>query len=135
MLRQRSRVKWAAEGDENNRYFHGLIRGRLQRNSIKGLLSNGSWVESPTKIKETVFHYFSNQFCEPASSRPSFISSRFRKLSPSLVASLDSPFTESELKSAVWSCGDFKAPGPEWLYFFFHQVSLGVFEGGLYALR
>ncbi|XP_022032561.2 uncharacterized protein LOC110933657 [Helianthus annuus] len=43
-IRQKSRVRWAKEGDENTRYFHGIINKRKVSNSIPGLLINGEWV-------------------------------------------------------------------------------------------
>lgn len=50
-LKQRSRVKWAVEGDENSSLFHGLIRGRSKRNTTKGIALNGEWLEDPLKLK------------------------------------------------------------------------------------
>lgn len=96
-----------------------MIRGRLTRNTIKGLISNGIWEEKPEKIKELVFHHFSNHFREPIASRLSFSCKRFKKLSPSQVTSLDSTFTESEVKTAVWLCGDSKAAEPDGFTFAF----------------
>lgn len=43
-LKQKSRVKWAVDGDENSRYFHVVLRGRLKKNAIHGLSVNGNWV-------------------------------------------------------------------------------------------
>ncbi|KAJ9561858.1 hypothetical protein OSB04_007018 [Centaurea solstitialis] len=37
-LKQRARLKWAIEGDENSRFFHGLIN----RLSV-----NGQWISDP----------------------------------------------------------------------------------------
>lgn len=39
-LKQKSKVKWAVAGDENSSFFHGMVRGRLKRNTIKGLNVN-----------------------------------------------------------------------------------------------
>lgn len=33
-LKQKSRSKWAADRDENNRLFHGMVRGRLKKNFV-----------------------------------------------------------------------------------------------------
>lgn len=40
-LKQKSRVKWAIEGEENSKYFYAIVRGRKTKNSLKGLLING----------------------------------------------------------------------------------------------
>ncbi|PWA79287.1 RNA-directed DNA polymerase, eukaryota [Artemisia annua] len=40
-LKQKSRVKWAALGDENTSLFHNVVNGRKARNSIPGLEVNG----------------------------------------------------------------------------------------------
>ncbi|XP_021979365.1 uncharacterized protein LOC110875476 [Helianthus annuus] len=40
-LRQKSRVKWAKEGDENTSFFHSVINKRRVSNAIPGLVVNG----------------------------------------------------------------------------------------------
>ncbi|XP_021995865.1 uncharacterized protein LOC110893049 [Helianthus annuus] len=40
-LRQRSRVRWASDGDDNSKFFHGFIKKRKATNTIPGLLING----------------------------------------------------------------------------------------------
>lgn len=57
-LKQKAKVKCAAEGDENNKYFHTIARGRRRKNTLKGLLINGVWTEDPPLIKREVFNYF-----------------------------------------------------------------------------
>ncbi|XP_071712210.1 uncharacterized protein [Rutidosis leptorrhynchoides] len=41
MLRQKSRLKWASEGDENTKYFHSMIKRKDNKNKIRGLYING----------------------------------------------------------------------------------------------
>lgn len=117
MFKDKSRVKWDVEGDENNHFFHGLIRGRNQCNNIKGLISNSFWVDKPAKIKEAIVQYFSHQFRESSLVRLTFSSDCFKKLFTSQVAALESPFIESENKEAVWSCEESKIPGLDGISF------------------
>lgn len=63
-LKQKARVKWAIEGDENNGFFHAVAKERKNINSLKGLLIYESWVEDPVIIKVAVLEHFKNQFKE-----------------------------------------------------------------------
>ncbi|XP_021986210.1 uncharacterized protein LOC110882519 [Helianthus annuus] len=56
-LRQRSRIKWAIDGDENSKYFYRVINKRRALNSILGLSINGSWVTTPSKVKKEVMSF------------------------------------------------------------------------------
>ena len=39
-LKQKSRIKWAVDGDENTSFFHGLINFNKNQNRINGLSIN-----------------------------------------------------------------------------------------------
>ncbi|XP_028216529.1 uncharacterized protein LOC114398545 [Glycine soja] len=43
MLRQKARVKWLKEGDNNFTYFHRLINHRRRKNAIQGIFMDGVW--------------------------------------------------------------------------------------------
>lgn len=34
-VKQKARVKWALDGDENSAFFHVILRGRFKRNPLK----------------------------------------------------------------------------------------------------
>ncbi|KAJ9552824.1 hypothetical protein OSB04_016869 [Centaurea solstitialis] len=40
MLKQKSRIKWVVEGDENKAYFHSFFKRRITRNSIARIMNN-----------------------------------------------------------------------------------------------
>ncbi|KAK1427628.1 hypothetical protein QVD17_16319 [Tagetes erecta] len=42
-LWQKSRAKWASHGDDNTKYFHGIINGKNSRNRIHGVDIEGVW--------------------------------------------------------------------------------------------
>lgn len=64
VLKQRSRVKWAVEGDENSAFFHGSIKGRMKRNTIRGLAVNGVWLDDLVSLKEEVYGFFQRHLTE-----------------------------------------------------------------------
>ena len=40
-LRQKAKIKWALEGDENSNFFRGVIKLRKRSNRMDGLITNG----------------------------------------------------------------------------------------------
>nr|GFB53045.1 reverse transcriptase domain, reverse transcriptase zinc-binding domain protein [Tanacetum cinerariifolium] len=52
MLRQKSRIKWDVEDDENSKFLHSYVRRRNNKCSLRGLIVNGLWYEDPRIIKE-----------------------------------------------------------------------------------
>lgn len=122
-LKQKARVKWALEGDENNKFFHAIIRGRKKKNDVKGLLINGIWIEEPGPIKEEIFQFFRNHYKETHLNRPTFINQHFKKLNNDESKALEAAFTDVEIKNAVWLCRGSKAPGLHGFNFNFIKVN------------
>ncbi|GKE05444.1 putative RNA-directed DNA polymerase, eukaryota, reverse transcriptase zinc-binding domain protein, partial [Tanacetum coccineum] len=118
-LRQKSRIKWAVEGDENSSFFHSSIKYKVRKNYIKGLICDGIWTDDTNLVKSFIFSHFENRFKEPRANRPIYRSSRFRILNDSDTLGLISPFSEEEVKAAVWSCSGSKSPGPDGMNFNF----------------
>ncbi|XP_071735979.1 uncharacterized protein [Rutidosis leptorrhynchoides] len=73
MLRQKARVKWILEGDENTKYFHSSIRRKYSKCNIRGLNINGSWCENSDVVKPFIMEYFRDVFKEKNFNRPNFI--------------------------------------------------------------
>ncbi|GJR22771.1 RNA-directed DNA polymerase, eukaryota [Tanacetum coccineum] len=51
---QKSKVRWAIEGDENSSFFHGIINKKRSQLAIRGILVDGSWQSDPQVVKEIV---------------------------------------------------------------------------------
>ncbi|KAK9069383.1 hypothetical protein SSX86_011286 [Deinandra increscens subsp. villosa] len=53
-LKQKSRVRWAAEGDDNTAFFHGMINANLANNRIGGIYVDGRWIKKPKDLISSV---------------------------------------------------------------------------------
>ncbi|KAK6124264.1 hypothetical protein DH2020_042016 [Rehmannia glutinosa] len=115
--RQRSRISWLQGGDKNTKFFHQKATARRRKNWILGVeSSSGTWISDEKLIAKEIEMYFRDIF---TSSWPSpqdidlvtdFITTR---VSPEMAVDLDAPFTDIEVKSALFSMGGTKAPGPD----------------------
>ncbi|XP_021996006.1 uncharacterized protein LOC110893196 [Helianthus annuus] len=85
-LRQRSRVKWAKEGDENSKFLHAMINSRKASNTIHGLEVNGVWISKPSLVKKEVFRFFRDKFVEVSVMCPRLVCYQLRQISSSVVA-------------------------------------------------
>ncbi|XP_071740498.1 uncharacterized protein [Rutidosis leptorrhynchoides] len=115
MLKQKSRIKWALEGDENSKYFHNYIKRRTSKNNIHGLSINGTWSEDPILIKQEAYSYFNNLFQSkhlheecPFDNVP-----HLDYITPLDNQLLEAKFCEKEIWEAISNCDSSKAPGPD----------------------
>ncbi|GJZ79423.1 putative RNA-directed DNA polymerase, partial [Tanacetum coccineum] len=110
-LKQKCRLKWAVEGDENTCFFHSLLKHRYANSNIKGVQVNGLWCDSPSLIKQAAVKHFSSRFKEVNLLRPTFSSPLFRKLRREESNYLESSISMKEIKTAIWDCDSSKALG------------------------
>ncbi|XP_021991259.1 uncharacterized protein LOC110888021 [Helianthus annuus] len=97
-VKQRSRVKWSIDGDENSRFFHSVINKRKALNKIQGLNIDSAWISKPAKVKKHIFAFFRDKFGEDLPDRPDLICENFKQLSDEDKEFLVSPFTSTEIK-------------------------------------
>ncbi|GJR09593.1 transposon TX1, partial [Tanacetum coccineum] len=70
MLRQKSRITWDVEGDENTKFFHAYVKRRNNKNCSRGLMVDGMWSEVTNVIKMEVFNIYRNIFTNGSRPRP-----------------------------------------------------------------
>lgn len=116
-LQQKAKIKWICDGDENSRFFHGMLKNKHRKERIHGITISGEWCTDPELIKKETFEFFRNKFHEPWPVRPKLISSLFKRLKPDQSSFIEAEITLYEIKIAVWCCGSDKAPGPDGLTF------------------
>ncbi|XP_071727976.1 uncharacterized protein [Rutidosis leptorrhynchoides] len=96
MLKQKSRIRWAIDGDENTKFIHAIIRNNYNKCNIRGLTINGCWNENPLDIKEEAVRHFSSLFEEKDGFRPSLSDLSYPSISHHDAESLEVKFTEQK---------------------------------------
>ncbi|GKB49658.1 RNA-directed DNA polymerase, eukaryota, partial [Tanacetum coccineum] len=118
---QKAKVQWAIEGDENSRFFHGVINRKRANLAIRGVMVDGEWVDDPSRIKEAFRTHFATCFQSPNVNRSRLAFEFPKTLNPEQVSELESPISKDEIRKAVWACGENKSPGPDGFTFEFFR--------------
>ncbi|GJU17261.1 RNA-directed DNA polymerase, eukaryota [Tanacetum coccineum] len=119
---QKAKIQWAIEGDENSKFFHGIINRKRANLSIRGVMVDGEWVDEPNRVKEEFRSHFAMRFQAPVVNRSKLNFQFTKRLNSDQVAELENPITRDEIRKAVWGCGENKSPGPDGFTFdFFHK--------------
>ncbi|KAK9057871.1 hypothetical protein SSX86_022710 [Deinandra increscens subsp. villosa] len=118
-LAQKAKIKWGKLGDENSKFFHGIINKRRRLMAINGIKSEGVWVDDPAGIKRCFVNHFASKYKKGNELRVLHRSNNFKSLSNDSRLSLETLPSEIEIKNAIWECGSDKAPGPDGFTFGF----------------
>ncbi|CAM8880508.1 unnamed protein product [Rhodiola kirilowii] len=116
MCAQRSRVNWLSEGDNNTKFFHLKANARRRINTISTLVDkDGRSISNQEDIENVAVSYFRELFASAIRLSDSEISTSLHCI-PSIVSEehnmvLTNPYTESEIKMALFQLYPFKAPG------------------------
>nr|GEY52461.1 RNA-directed DNA polymerase, eukaryota [Tanacetum cinerariifolium] len=109
---QKSKIKWAIEGDENLKFFHGIINKKRSQLSIRGVFVDGDWNTDPEVVKDVFKDQFTTRFKQPAHGRLKLNMSFPNRLSTD-VADMDRSVSRDEIRVAVWNYGENKSSGPD----------------------
>ncbi|GJU86509.1 RNA-directed DNA polymerase, eukaryota [Tanacetum coccineum] len=111
--RQKAKIRWAVEGDENSKFFHGIVNKKQSSLSVRGILVDSEWVSDLVRVKKEFRLHFAKRFEEPAVNQ-SKISFQFpTRLNSDQALDLERPISCDEIRQTVWGCGEDKSPGPD----------------------
>ncbi|KAJ9538624.1 hypothetical protein OSB04_031357 [Centaurea solstitialis] len=113
LLKQKAKLKWIKDGDENSKLFHIASKLRERKNCIHRLNIEGKWVDEPETIKKHISQFFRKKFGKEVGNRPTLNMLGLNKLNAEEASSLEGRFTEEEVWNAVRDCGRDKSPGPD----------------------
>ncbi|GJU24161.1 RNA-directed DNA polymerase, eukaryota, reverse transcriptase zinc-binding domain protein [Tanacetum coccineum] len=115
-LFEKARAKWDIDGDENSKFFHGLIKQKRRAQMIHGIMKEGVWISDPYLIKEEFLNFYKEKFKEYDSNVDFPSLSNCFGLCALDRDSLETRVSLEEVKNAIWDYGSSKAPGPDRLY-------------------
>nr|GEY41854.1 RNA-directed DNA polymerase, eukaryota [Tanacetum cinerariifolium] len=125
---QKAKIKWAIEGDENSKYYHGVLNKKRSRLTIRGVLADGIWIELPHLVKKEFFIHFKQRFEQPSHQNIRLEMDFVNRLSLDLKDALESEVTNDEVRKAVWDCGVDKTPRPDGFTFGFYRRYWKIIE-------
>ncbi|KAF3537838.1 hypothetical protein F2Q69_00020018 [Brassica cretica] len=130
-FKQRSRVNWLKEGDQNTTFFYRMVQTRLSFNLIRTfLLPSGAIIADVTQMSlHAVSHFKSILGPSPAPSPVIFSSTRWVSslteftCSPALSLQMTAVPTAEEITSVLFKLNPNKSPGPDGLTSGFYKAS------------
>nr|GEZ05280.1 RNA-directed DNA polymerase, eukaryota [Tanacetum cinerariifolium] len=112
----------AIDGDENLKFFHGIINKKRSQLSIRGVFVNGDWNTDPCVVKDAFKDHFAARFKQPVHGRLKLNISFTNRLSTEQAVDMDRKVSRDEIRIAIWNCGENKSPGPDgYLFEFFRR--------------
>nr|GEV77987.1 RNA-directed DNA polymerase, eukaryota, reverse transcriptase zinc-binding domain protein [Tanacetum cinerariifolium] len=121
-LAQKAHSHWEIEGDENTKYFHGLINHRRRQQMVKGVMIEGVWCCDPVQVKQAFFEFFKHKFQDHASNVVLTDILIFFRMSDLDWLQLDKNASMEEINNAVW---DYDVMGFVSSFLTTGQMSLG----------
>ncbi|CAN0829446.1 Transposon TX1 uncharacterized 149 kDa protein [Linum grandiflorum] len=132
--KQRAKQYFLQFGDMNTKYFHAVANGRRSRKIMRGLLdANGMWRDGVDDMATIVQTYFTDLFQGGECAWQEVVSCVTRRVTELDNQFLLRPFTDDEIRRAIFSMNPDKAPGPDGFNPGFYQKFWHVVGGQVTA--
>jgi len=132
--RQRARDRNVKEGDRNTAYFQAVANQRNRKKRISGLEGPDGWIDDNKGMLEHAVDFYRKLFGKEEDSGVK-LGQDFGGVDEKVTALenelLEAPFTENEVREAVFSSYAEGAPGPDGLSFLFYQKFWNLIKADL----
>ncbi|KAJ9536013.1 hypothetical protein OSB04_un000819 [Centaurea solstitialis] len=112
---QRAKVKWLKEGDSNTRYFHSVIKEKRNSQQIHSICNSQGMYVYDDAVPTAFLDYFKNIIGTIDHTVDPVIPADLitNTLSMEAASFMIRPFTDNDVKEAMFGIGSGKAPGPD----------------------
>ncbi|GKC74670.1 RNA-directed DNA polymerase, eukaryota [Tanacetum coccineum] len=127
-IAQKAKIKWSIKGNENSKYFLGILNKKRNQTAIRGILVEGVWIDDHNSVKNEFLSHFKERFDRPCSSCLILDMTYPNRLNLDQIDDLERNVTKEEIKRAVWDCGTDKSSGPDGFTFGFYRRYWDIIE-------
>ena len=122
-MRQRSRIDWLRAGDSNTQYFQKKASARRALNNISQLEKpDGTVTSDAAEMAEMTSQFYENLYrSEGRIGMEEVLSHIPVKVDANMNGKLNAPYTNKEVKEALFQMFPTKAPGSDWFPAHFFQ--------------
>jgi hypothetical protein len=135
--RQRSRDRDIVEGDRNTAYFQAIANQRNRKKKVCSLMAPNGLVEDQMGMLKIAADYYKNLFALEVGEEVR-LGGEFGEEDDLVTHEennfLDAPFSEEEIKEAMFNSYSDGAPGPDGLPFLFYQKFWDILKSDLVRL-
>ena len=111
--RQLLRELWLREGDRNTGYFHRMATAHRRRNSLDRIKINGVWLSEEQEVRTGIADAFKQLLTKDLEWKADIGGLNLNQISQQEADTLELPFTEDEVHSALMDMNGDKALGSD----------------------
>ncbi|KAL2336043.1 hypothetical protein Fmac_010489 [Flemingia macrophylla] len=121
--KEKARLKWFQEGDQNTSFFFQIVKARWLSNNLAKLTHGSRVADTPQSIEELTVDFFQNFFSADSNCSPNELIDTVvpKVVSPSNNYFLTQDPSCDEVKQAVFAMHGLGAPGPDGFGGLFYQ--------------
>ncbi|GJX28851.1 hypothetical protein Tco_0236930 [Tanacetum coccineum] len=113
-LKQKSKIDWLKEGDSNSAYFHKAVKSRVSRSRIDVVTNADGIMFENDNVADAFVSHYESFLGQPGTTSGFNDFDLFRvKLDEQEAIDMTRTVSRQEVKSALFSMGNDKAPGPD----------------------
>ncbi|GKA65218.1 sodium/hydrogen exchanger 6 [Tanacetum coccineum] len=129
-LRQKSKIEWLNAGDANTAYFHRIVKSKCARNRIEMVRDSSNVLHEGNAVPSAFVSYYEQFLGLEGVTTPFDDQGLFTQvLSNHKAEFMVREVSDSEIKDALFSMGDDKAPDPDGFTAAFFKKSWDIVGG------